>query len=232
MQMKDKISKKQKDFYDQNKQQLIEQYLSDFPLRVDPDAVRDRFAPIGYDRTNVQKFQGICKVLTKDIFQEALVRNKGKINKIIFAAGLPASGKTSHLEMMAQNELIYDGTINDDQKFIEFIHTALDMGFSVEVFVYSADPARAFKSNLERGEQIGRYVPISHYEKVARTINNRETLLKKHFNDKVKFRNFEHTNFEGKQTKFSPLIVNRNELERIAKRHKFSDNKKLQEVIS
>ena len=113
--MKDKISKRQKDFYTQNKQELIDKYLSDFPRHVDPDSVRDRFAPIGYDRTNVQKFQGICKVLTKDIFLEGLAKNKGKVNKVIFAAGLPASGKTSHLKTMAQNELIYDGTINDDQ---------------------------------------------------------------------------------------------------------------------
>lgn len=230
--MKDKISKKQKDFYSQNRQELIDKYLSDFPRHIDPDSIRDRFAPIGYDRSNVQKFQGICKILTKDIFIEALFRNKGKVNKVVFAAGLPASGKTSHLRMMAQNELIYDGTINDEQKFIDFVQTALNMGFSVEVFIYSADPKRAFKSNLERGDQIGRYVPISHYEKVAKTINNRETLLKRHFNVKVKFRNFEYTNFEGRQTKFSPLIVNRNELERIANRHKFSDSQKLQEVIS
>jgi hypothetical protein len=230
--MKDQISKRQKDFYNHNKQKLIDEYLSDLPLHVDPDAVRDRFAPIGYDRTNVQKFQGICKILTKDIFLQALANNKGKINKVIFAAGLPSSGKTSHLKMMAQNELIYDGTINDQQKFIEFVQASIDMGFSVEVFVYSADSQRAFKSNLERGDQIGRYVPISHYEKVAKTINNREALMKKHFSGKVKFRNFEHTDFESSPTKFSPLIVIRDELERIANRHKFSDGQKLQEVIN
>ena len=229
--MRNKISKRQKDFYNLNRQELIDKYLADFPRHIDPDAVRDSFAPIGYDRTNVQKFQGICKVLTKDIYNEALIRNKGKVNKVIFASGLPASGKTSHLKMMAQNELIYDGTINDEQKFIDFAQTALDMGFTVEVFIYSADPKRAFKSNLERGDLIGRYVPISHFEKVANTINSRGALLKKHFNRKVKFRNFEHTNFEGKQTKFSPLIVNRNELERIANRHKFPDSQRLQEVI-
>ncbi|MEO6230329.1 MAG: zeta toxin family protein [Ferruginibacter sp.] len=229
--MKDKISKQQKDFYEQNKQTLINKYLLDFVCHVDPDAIRDLFTPIGYNRTNVQKFQGICKLLAKDIFLEALTKNKGKANKVIFAAGLPATGKTSHLKMMAQNELIYDGTINDEEKFVEFVQAALDMGFSVEVFIYSADPKRAFKSNLERGDQSGRYVPISHYEKVAKTINNRITFLKKHFNNKVKFRNFEYTNFEGKQTKFSPLTINRNELERIANRHKFSNSKKLQEVI-
>ena len=133
---------------------------------------------------------------------------------------------------MAQDELIYDGTINNEQKFIDFVQTALDMGFTVEVFVYSSEPKRAFKSNLERGNLTGRYVPISHYEKVAGTINNRQFLLKNRFKHKVKFRNFEHTNFEGKQAKFSPLIVNRNELERIANRHKFPDSQKIQEVIS
>jgi Zeta toxin len=230
--MKDKVSQTQREFYNQNRIELIAKYLADFPRHIDPDAVRDRFAPIGYDRTNVPKFQGICKVLTRDIFHEALISNKGKIKKVIFAAGLPASGKTSHLKMMAKNELIYDGTINDEQKFIDLVQTALDMGYIVEVFVYSASPKRAFQSNLNRGDIIGRYVPISHYEKVARTINNREVLLKMHFNNKVKFRNFEYSNFEGKQTKFSPIIVNRNELERIANRHKFPDRQKLQEVIS
>lgn len=230
--MKDKISKTQKEFYIRNKQELIDKYLADFPHQIDPDAVRDLFAPIGYDRTNVQKFHGICKVLTKDIFFEALIRNKGKVNKVIFASGLPATGKTEHLKKMVWNEVIHDGTINDDQKFIHFIQAALDLGFTVEVFVYSADPKRAFKSNLARGDKIGRYVPISHFEKVAKTINNRETLIRKHFNGKVKFRNFEYTNFEGNQTKFSPLIINRNELERIANRHKFADSQRLQEVIS
>ncbi len=229
--MKDKISKRQWEFYHQNKKALVDAYLADFPCHIDPDAIRDRFAPIGYDRTNVQRYQGICKVLTADIFHEALVRNKTKVNKVIFAAGLPATGKTSHLKKMAHKELIYDGTINDEQKFIDFVTTALSLGFKVEVFVYSANASRAFKSNLQRGDTTGRYVPIAHFEKVARTINGREALVKKHFNSKVKFRNFEYTNFEGTQTKFSPLIVNRNELERIANRHKFPGSQKLQEVI-
>lgn len=63
--MKDKISKEQKEFYIRNKQELIDKYFANFSNQVDPDAVRDLFAPIGYDRTNVQKFQGICKVLTR-----------------------------------------------------------------------------------------------------------------------------------------------------------------------
>jgi Zeta toxin len=229
--MKDKITKKQQAFYQQNKQALIDGYLADFPHHIDPDAIRDRFAPIGYNRTNVQQFQGICKILTADILQEAFVRNKNKVTKVIFAAGLPATGKTSHLKMMAEKELVYDGTINNDQTFIAFVETALAMGFKVEVFVYSAKAARAFKSNLQRGDTIGRYVPIAQYEKIALTINGRQALLRKHFGSKVKFRNFEYTNFEGTPTKFSPLIVNRNELERIANRHKFPGSQKLQEVI-
>lgn len=152
--------------------------------------------------------------------------------KVIFASGLPATGKTMHLKKIARNELMYDGTINDERKLIDLIKTALDMGFSFEIFVYSANPQKAFKRNLVRGDKIGRYVPISHYEKVAKTLNNRESLVRKLFNDKVKFRNFEYTNFEGIQTKFSPLIINRNELERIANRHKFTDSQRLQEVIS
>lgn len=229
--MKDKITNGQLDFYNHNRQELIDQYLSHFPLHIDPDAVRDRFALIGYDRSNVQKFQGICKLLTKDIFHEALSRSKDKVRKVIFAAGLPASGKTSHLKKMAQDELIYDGTINDEKKFIELIQTALGMGFIVEVFVYTVDPKRAFESNLNRGDNIGRYVPISHYEKVGKSINRKQELLEKHFKDQVKFRNFEHTNFEGKQKNFSPIIINRSELERIANGHKFPKSKTLQEVI-
>jgi hypothetical protein len=108
---------------------------------------------------------------------------------------------------------------------------ALDNGFFVEVFVYSVDPKRAFTSNLNRGDDIGRYVPISHYEKVAESINKREMLLEKHFKKLVKFRNFEHTNFEGKRKYFSNIIINRNELERIAKRHKFPDSDTFHEVI-
>lgn len=134
--MKDKITNGQLDFYNHNRQELIDQYLSHFPLHIDPDAVRDRFALIGYDRSNVQKFQGICKLLTKDIFHEALSRSKDKVRKVIFAAGLPASGKTSHLKKMAQDELIYDGTINDEKKFIELIQTILGMGGSLLKSLY------------------------------------------------------------------------------------------------
>lgn len=112
--MKDKISKEQKEFYIRNKQELIDKYFANFSNQVDPDAVRDLFAPIGYDRTNVQKFQGICKVLTRDIFNEVLIRNKGMAKKVIFASGLPATGKTMHLKkictmalsMMRENWLI------------------------------------------------------------------------------------------------------------------------------
>lgn len=219
------------DFFNQNRTSLIEGYLTDFPRHIDPDAVRDRFAQIGYDRTNVQKFQGICKMLTREIFIESLIRNKGRVEKVIFAAGLPASGKTSHLKQMAGNEIVYDGTINEEQKFIEFVQAALNSGYAVEIFVYSVDPKRAFESNLNRGDEMNRYVPVSQYEKVAKSINKRRGLLKKHFNNKVKFRNFEHTKFEGKPQDFSPIKVNRNELESIAKKHEFSDSKTLQEIL-
>lgn len=185
--MKDKISKEQKEFYIRNKQELIDKYFANFSNQVDPYAVRDLFAPIGYDRTNVQKFQGISKVLTRDIFNEVLIRNKRMAKKVIFASGLPATGKTMHLKKIARNELMYDGTINDERKFIDLIKTALYMGFSVEVFVYRAAIQKAFKRNLVRGDKIGRYVPISHYEKVAKTLNNRESLVRKLFNDKVNF---------------------------------------------
>lgn len=229
--MKEKITKKQQDFYNTRKHQLIEKYLSDFSNRIDPDKVRDSFAPIGYDKRNVQQFQRICKILTQDIFIEVLSRNKGKIHKVIFAAGLPASGKTSHLDKFIQNELLYDGTINDEQKFVSLVQMALDMGYQVDVFVYSVEPKRAFKSNLERGDSGGRYVPISHYEKVANSINNRQALLIRNFGQRVNFRNFDHTAFKGILQDFSPLKINRNELERIAKQHKFPDSKTLPKIL-
>ncbi|HEX7691391.1 MAG TPA: zeta toxin family protein [Sediminibacterium sp.] len=229
--MKDKITKKQKDFYKENKRALIAQYLSVRPAHIDPDAVRDLFAPIGYDRSNVQQFQGICKVLVKDIYHEALKSNAGKLRKVIFAAGLPATGKTGHLLKFAKGELIYDGTINDENKFLEFVRAAILLGYAVEVFVYSANPQRAFTSNLKRGDDTGRYVPISHYEKVARTINNRAAFLKAYFKSRVKFRNFEHTKFEARPAPFLPLIINRHELERIAKQHQFPDSQRLQDIL-
>jgi hypothetical protein len=228
----DAITKKQRAFYNTHKAELIDKYLRNFPTHIDPDAIRDLFMAIGYDRSNVKEFQGICKIITKEIFEESLKRNKGKVKTVIFAAGLPASGKSSHLKTIAENELIYDGTVNDESKFIELIQSAINMGYSVEVFVYSADPKRAFKSNLTRGDQTGRYVPVSHYEKVANSINNREELLKKHFQNHVKFRNFEHTSFEGEQKDFSKIIIKRNELERIANRHKFANSEILREIIS
>lgn len=229
--MSDRITAEQREFYQENKQELIDEYLTDFPFHIDPDAIRDRFAPLGYDRTNVSEFQGVCKTLTKDIFYVALNRNRDRINKVIFAAGLPATGKTSHLLKMSQNELIYDGTINDEKRFVQLVQHALDMGYEVEVFVYSADPKRAFESNLKRGDTTGRYVPISQYEKVAKSINRRKSLLQHHFKGRVKFRNFEYTNFEGKQTDFSPITVKRNELKNIANNHQFPNSKKLQEVL-
>ncbi len=145
----------------------------------------------------------------------------------VFAAGLPASGKSTHLAAIAEHELIYDGTINNDDRFIRLVQYALDAGYTVEVFIYSADPIRAFISNLERGDVTGRYVPIAQYEKVAGTINNRASLLLDNFQNRVKFRNFEHTDFEGKPIRFAQIKIDRNELERIASKHKFTDSKAL-----
>ncbi|MEO8146337.1 MAG: zeta toxin family protein [Bacteroidia bacterium] len=236
------ITKEQQTFYDKYKAQLVENYIASFPSIVDPDRVRELFSPIGYDKSNVQEYQGICKMLTKEIYYESLKRNKDKIKTVIFAAGLPATGKSSHLMKILENELIYDGnineneliydgTINNEEKFVDFIQAALDSGYAVEVIVYSADPVRAFKTNLERGGREGRYVPISHYEKVANTLNNRELLLKQKFGNRVKFRNFEYTRFEGSLKKFSPIKINRNELEEIAQRHTFSNSKILESII-
>jgi len=227
----DKITTAQQEFYNQNRQSLIDEYLGDLPRVIDPDVIRDLFIPIGYDRTNVQKFQGICKRLTADIFDEVLTRNKGRVRKVIFAAGLPATGKSTHLRQIAGREIIYDGTINNEAKFIGFVEKALNLGFEVQVFIYSANPARAFASNLNRGDTTGRYVPISQYAKVAASINKRQQVLKKHFQDRVKFRNFDHTDFKGKLKKFSKITIDRNELKAIARKHKFPDDQTIQKIL-
>ncbi len=223
------------EFYNSNKKRLIRKYLKDFPLRIDPDVVRELFIPIGYDRSNVPLFQDICKELTKDIFFTALKKNKGKINKVIFAAGLPGTGKSSHMVNFGKGELIYDGTLNDDKKLIKYIQAALDMGFLVEIYIYLADPIRAFKTNLARGDtdtnNLGRYAPISQYEKVAATINRREKLIKDNFNELVEIYYFEHTDFKGILTQFSQIIINRNELENIARKHTFRENESLDQII-
>ena len=226
----DIISDEQQSFYDKHKRALLDRYLRNFPKHIDPDAVRDLFIPIGYDRSNVLKYKGICKILTRDIYLEALKRNQGTVDKVIFAAGLPASGKSTHLKTIAANELVYDGTINNENKFLEFIQFALDAGYNVEVIVYSVDPKRAFKSNLDRGNISGRYVPISQYKKVAKSINNRQPLLKQNFQKRVIFRNFEHTLFEGKPKRFSKILINSDELKGIANDHEFPDSKTLQAV--
>jgi hypothetical protein len=224
------ITSEQLDFYHQNKSKLIADYFADFPLRVDPDNVRDLFMPIGYNRNNVKEYDEICSALTEEIFYEALKRN-APVGKIIFAGGLPGSGKSSHLDRMTRDELVYDGTLNDEAKFIRFIESALKQGYGVEVFVYSANPKIAFQRNLIRGDQMRRYVPISHYEKVAVTLNKRQGLLRKHFQKRVQFRNFEHTNFEGQPKRFSKIKIDRDELERIARNHRFADSKDFQAVI-
>ncbi|SFT98151.1 Zeta toxin [Algoriphagus locisalis] len=224
------ITPEQFAYYHENRSILINEYLADFPKRVDPDAVRDLFIPSGYDRSNVSEYQEICKLLTEDIYFEALIRNKLS-KKLIFAAGLPGSGKSTHLAQMMKDELVYDGTLNDDDKFIDYIEKALTLGYKVEVFVYSVEPSVAFERNLERGDDMKRYVPISHYEKVAATLNRRQKLLADKFQSRVSFRNFEHTNFEGKQVEFVPIKIDRDELERIANNHEFRNHKNLHSVL-
>ncbi|SMD44147.1 Zeta toxin [Aquiflexum balticum DSM 16537] len=226
------ISKKQIDFYLENKSKLVDKYLNAFPQIIDPDAVRDLFTPIGYDRTNVSEFQNVCKLLTEDIFQEILRRNIGIVSKVIFAGGLPATGKSSHLRTFVQNEIIFDGTINDEDKLLGYIRKSMQLGYLVEIFIYSCEPKRAFESNLNRGFLFGRYVPISHYVKVAKSLNNREKLIRIHFQNQVKIFNFEHTKFEGKLKKFRPIIIKRDELETIAKGHKFRDKRTFKKVIA
>lgn len=227
----DSITPEQQKYYDQHREELIELYLADRPRLVDPDAVRDLFMPIGYDRSNVLEFKAICKKLTADIFDEVLIRNKRRGRRVIFAAGLPATGKSTHLKQIARQEIVYDGTINEDSKFVSFVQKALDMGFLVEIIVYSANPVRAFKSNLERGDTTGRYVPISQYEKVAASINRRVELIKTHFEKRIKFRNFEHTKFQGKLKKFSKIIIKRDELEAAANEHRYEDPDNLRKVL-
>jgi|GEM_PF-3389306 len=224
-------TQKQKDFYHANKERLINEYLEDFPLRIDPDAVRDLFMDIGYNRNNVKEFEEVCSWLTEDIFLAALARNAGN-RKLIFAAGLPGSGKSTLLNKLAGGELVYDGTLNDDAKFVKFIQAALDLGYQVEALVLSAPPAEAFKRNLIRGDDLRRYVPISHYEKVAATINGRQALLKKNFGKRVEFRNFEYKDFKANAKRFSKIKIDRYELKRIAEHHRFSDGRDFDYVIA
>ncbi len=225
------ITRKQELFYNSNKAALINGYLRNRPTHIDPDAIRDLFEPIGYDRGNVAEFKEISKYLTEDIYNETLHRNRDKFSNVVFACGLPATGKTLHLIEMAKDRIVYDGTINNMDKFIRFIQHALNLEYTVEVYIYSSQPSRAMNTNLERGDKTGRYVPISQYEKVAKSINERTVLLEHNFKGLIKVRNFEHTNFEAIPKQFTKIIIDRNELETIARAHRFNDHKTLQSII-
>jgi predicted kinase len=221
----------QLDFYQKNKQRLVGDYLADFPLRIDPDAVRDLFIEIGYNRNNVKEYEEVCGLLTEDIFYEALKRKAGN-GKLIFAAGLPGSGKSTLLTSLGGSELIYDGTLNDDEKFVRFINDALALGYRVEALVLTAPPGEAFRRNLGRGDSLRRYVPISHYEKVAATLNKRHALLKRISESGLHSRNFEYKGFTAKAKRFSKIKIDRDELKRIANEHQFPDRTDFHYVIN
>ncbi len=70
------ITPEQTSFYNQNKNDLINNYLQNFPKIVDPNGICDLFGLIMYNRTNVAEFQEICKILTRDIFIDTLRRNR------------------------------------------------------------------------------------------------------------------------------------------------------------
>lgn len=191
-----KATTEQVNFYEKHKDKLFEEYTERFGNKVDPDSARELFRVLGYDKeTNVVEFRAIGKQLTVDVFNHILEKNKGKTDRVIFAAGLPATGKSRLLEHNHPNAVIYDGTINTEKSFKNLIDLAIKQGYKPEVQMYISDPERAFKSNLKRE----RKAPISQYEKVAKSLNNRVKFIKENYGDKVKISIFDHTNFDAKE---------------------------------
>ena len=146
--------------------EIIENYMSKYGNKLDPDELRKSMAPIGYDGTNVVDYRDAERQLV-DTLYGVMLRNaieQGR-KSIVIMTGTGASGKSTVTRSMdfSQKGLLYDGAFNSFRKLSAAIDRARNAGMEeVTVIAVYKDFITSYKNATERGKRTNRFLGVDY----------------------------------------------------------------------
>jgi len=161
------IEAKALDYYNANKENLVNEYIKRNGNVVNPDMAKDLFKPIGYNYTNAKEVHEPSSQLAKKVYTQLLETRKGTgNNEILFTAGGSGVGKTSAIKEILDGEIndfsiIYDSNLSNYESAVKKINQALQKGYKPSIVYVYRDPLKAWGEGVmvrsARGE---RHVPL------------------------------------------------------------------------
>jgi RNAse (barnase) inhibitor barstar len=90
------------------------------------------------------------------------IENRGDRKKLMFTAGGVAAGKSTVVDddMVAQHDLVFDGTMRDTAQAIKTIHQALDKGWDVRINYVQRPIELVIPGAIDRANTYGRWGTI------------------------------------------------------------------------
>jgi len=157
----------------------------------------------GYKAELAPEYHEAASGLSKIIYDEKLLQNKGKGNNtVLFMSGGTGSGKTTAMRDIGTNysdyPLIYDTNLTGLDSSVNKVNKALENGYKVQVAYVQRDPIVAFREGvIPRVKTKGRIVPVK--EHLFRHKDAFENLqkLKQKFGDQLDVRYIDNTGPKG-----------------------------------
>lgn len=163
------FNKAQVEWTKANLETITEAYLSTHGNLLDPDEIREAFRPLGYDRTNVEKYRVAEKFLVEQIFKRMLSdANKAGNRKITFLTGVGGSGKSTATKQIKDfgkdSAIVFDSALNKYEKLKALIDQAVEAGVDdVHVLMVHNDAKTAFANTLNRGLKTNRWLSLDYF---------------------------------------------------------------------
>lgn len=172
----------------ENRDKLVDQYISEYGNILDPNYARYLFEPIGYKGINVEEYRNGERWLVEQIYFEMLKRNPDA--NVSFVMGIPGAGKSILVNRFSSSDnIIFDSVLSGDGKLDKYIDMAADR--RVEIIFVHADPKEAFSGTIDRGiATSGRLVPIPYMANVGKKYVHIIDLLRQKYGYSIGIINF------------------------------------------
>ena len=194
-------------YYDTFRNEIQEDQLNKFSETkvLNPDDVREAFAPIGYDKKNTPMFREANIELVTDMYQKIL--DDPSFDQVTFLAGPAGSGKStaaSNLETSDKN-FTFDAGFNSFTKLDNAIETAKSKGKKINLVPVYNDPTTAYKNTIERGLETGRFVNLAYFvDAFAANEGKLEAIREKH--PDIEFNTVDNTNNQSRSVSIDEAV--------------------------
>jgi len=144
--------------------QLVDKYLGSAGNKLDPDAVRMLFRPLGYTGPNADDFQEAEQLVVDALFDRMVEKALRAGRKdLVIVTGPPASGKSTAVSQLNLKKagLIYDADLSIGNSLEKTVQKAIAAGIEkVTIVPVYNDVLTCFKNSIARGKATWRYTAL------------------------------------------------------------------------